>query len=293
MLRQRGVFFMFKFLKILLAPMILLILVAVLILQSLSSIPAISENSGIELPIIMYHSILKNTELSGKYVITPSTLSEDIEYLQKNGYTTISMKQLIDYVDNGTSLPEKPVMLTFDDGCYNNYEYVLPILEKYDACAIFCIVGKYTDDYTDSNEANISYGYMRWIDVYNLSMSGRAEIANHSYDFHKHANGRRGSKKKAWESINDYKNIFKKDTQRTQTECYNNTGITPIVYAYPFGEYSKESFDVLKDLGFKASFTCNEGVNIITQDPESLFLLKRNNRPDNIGTAEFFSNLIH
>lgn len=284
---------MLKFSKIIAAISGLLILSIAFITKSLSSIPAASTGSGVELPIIMYHSILKNTELSGKYIITPSQLTEDIEYLESKGYTTITAAQLIDYVDNGTPLPEKPVMLTFDDGCYNNYEYVLPILREHDAHAVFCIVGKYTDDYTGINEANAAYGYMRWIDVYNMTASGHGEIANHSYDFHKYSNGRKGSRKKSGESKSEYQRIFKEDTQKTQDECLANTGSAPLVYAYPFGEYSKESIDVLKELGIRASFTCNEGVNIITQNPECLFLLKRNNRPDNVGTAEFFSKLIN
>lgn len=284
---------MFKFNKLILISAVIIAAAAAFTINNFSAVPAVSTNDGIELPVVMYHSILKNTELSGKYIITPSQLAEDIEYLEAHGYTAISMEQLIDYVDNNAPLPEKPVMLTFDDGCYNNYEYALPILAEHDAHGIFCIVGKYTDDYTGTNEANIAYGYMRWIDVYNLAMSGHAEIANHSYDFHKYANGRSGSKKKSWESKGEYQSIFKADTQKTQEECLANTGIAPIMYAYPFGEYSKESLDVLKELGFRASFTCNEGVNIITHDPECLFFLKRNNRPDNIGTAEFFSKLIH
>ncbi len=255
------------------------------------NIPAISNNTHIELPIIMYHSVLKDSELSGKYIITPDCLIKDLEYLEKSGYTTITAQQLIDYTTNNTPLPEKPVMLTFDDGCYNNYEYVLPILKSHNAHGIFAIVGKYTDSYTDINEVNTAYGYMRWLDVYNLSQSSHAEIANHSYDFHKYTTDRRASKKKSWESLYDYQSLFRADTEKMQTKCKNNADVTPVIYAYPFGEYSKESLDVLKELGFKMSFTCNEGINIITKDPDCLFFLKRNNRPSNIETAVFFENI--
>ena len=261
-------------------------------MKMFSAVPAVSQNDGIALPIVMYHSVLKNTELSGKYIITPDCFINDIKYLKEHGYTSISMRRLIDYVDNGTPLPEKPVMLTFDDGSYNNYEYVLPILEEYDEHAIFCIVGKYTDDCTETNEANPAYGYMRWIDVYNMYSNSHAEIANHSYDFHKYSEGRNGSKKNKWENPEKYKEIFRKDTLKLQNGCLSRLKFAPIIYAYPFGAYSKESLDVLKELGFRSSLTCNEGVNIITRNPDDLFFLKRYNRPNDISSQAFFSKML-
>ncbi len=284
---------MFKFNKLIIPSAAVLAAVLAIILHNFSYVPAISSDTGIELPIVMYHSILKDSELSGKYVITPDILENDIKYLQSRGYSAVSSAQLIDYVTSSAPLPEKPVMLTFDDGCYNNFEYALPILEKYGFHGIFCTVGKYTDDYTASNEVNVTYSYMRWIDIFNMNSSNHAEIACHSYDFHKYSGGRRGSKRKSGESKEEYKRIFREDTQKYIDDCVKNAGFAPTVYAYPFGEYSKESTDVLKDLGFLMSLTCNEGVNIITKNPDCLFLLKRNNRPDNIGTAEFFDKLIH
>ena len=192
---------MLKFVKIFIISLIFAI--GLTVFFSEHDIPAINNNVNVELPIIMYHSVLKDSELSGKYIITPEILISDLEYLKENGYTSITAKQLIDYTDNGTPLPEKPILLTFDDGCYNNYEYVLPILKNYDAHGIFSIVGKYTDDYTSTNEVSTAYGYMRWIDVYNLSQSEHSEIANHSYDFHKYTNDRRASKKRTWESVEE------------------------------------------------------------------------------------------
>ena len=263
------------------------------VLGGLYAVPASNTDTGVELPILMYHSVLKNSELSGKYIVTPKTLEEDIEYLEKNGYTTVSMQSVIDYVDNDAPLPEKPVMLTFDDGSYNNYEYVLPILEKHNAHGIFCVVGKYTDDYTSMNEANTAYGYMRWIEVYNMSVNEHTELANHSYNFHKYGGGRNGSKKRPGEGSADYKELFRADTEKVQNGFKANSVTPPVIYAYPFGAYSKESLDVLKSMGFRATLTCNEGVNIITHNPECLYLLKRNNRPSGVSSEQFLSKLIN
>ena len=73
------------------------------------------EEESIKLPIIMYHSILKDTSRSGKYIVTPSTLEADLQYIANNGYTTITMTDLIAYVYENSVLPEKPIIITFYD----------------------------------------------------------------------------------------------------------------------------------------------------------------------------------
>lgn len=248
-------------------------------------------DDGVDLPIIMYHSILKDTTRTGKYVVTPDKLASDIEYMYEKGYVSVSMSQVIDYVYNNQPLPEKPFMITFDDGSYNNYGYAAPILRKYNARGIFSIVGEYTDDYTKSNIENLNFGYMRWADVYDLYASENCEVANHSYAFHDNKT-RQGSSKKRGESKEEYIKIFRTDTQKLQDEFEKNIGAVPYIYTYPFGSYSEESFEVLKDMGFKATLSCNEGINRITHDPECLYLLKRYNRPGKAGTVEFFHDII-
>lgn len=252
-------------------------------------LPVMNNADGIELPVIMYHGVLKDSDLSGKYVITPSELEEDMTYLEQLGYTSVSMLDVINYIENGGSLPDKPIILTFDDGCYNNYGYVLPILEAHNAHAIFCIVGEYTDQYSESDIANMTYGYMRWKEISELADSPYAELANHSYAFHSNTNGRNGSQRNPGENIDVYREIFRADTEKAQNRFIENTGFAPYIYAYPFGAYSEESSDILKDMGFKATLSCNEGINIITHDSDCLYLLKRYNRPSGIASADFFS----
>ena len=85
---------------------------------------------SIKLPIIMYHSISNDTKQQGEYVIAPQKLEDDLNELKKRGYTTITIQELIDYTENNKELPKKPIMLTFDDGYYNNYLYAYPLLKE-------------------------------------------------------------------------------------------------------------------------------------------------------------------
>ena len=83
-------------------------------------------------PILMYHSVCDNKKVTSDYRVTPQMLESDLEYLSKNGYTSILVSDLVAYVHDGALLPQKPVIITLDDGYLNNLTNVFPLLEKYD-----------------------------------------------------------------------------------------------------------------------------------------------------------------
>ena len=89
-----------------------------------------SSAKEIKLPILMYHGIRKSTSAQNKYVISPDEFESDLKYIKENGYETIVVADLLEYFDNGKALPEKPIMITFDDGCLNNYTYAFPLLKN-------------------------------------------------------------------------------------------------------------------------------------------------------------------
>lgn len=250
------------------------------------------EEESIKLPIVMYHSVLKDTSRSGKYIVTPSTLETDLQYIANNGYTTITMTDLIAYVYENSPLPEKPIIITFDDGHYNNLGYAVPLLKKYNMKAVISIVGKYTDTFSESDEANLNYSYLRWKDIEELMDSGIIEFQNHTYNLHSESNGRLGCSKKLYESEENYRKILSNDITLLQEKFKENTGYTPNTFTYPFGSISKASIPIVKDLGFKATLSCATGVNNITKEPDCLYCLKRNNRPSGISTYDFFSKLL-
>lgn len=271
---------------------LLAVIIFILCKFSLQTLPVFTEENPVHLPILMYHSVLKDQQRTGKYIIPPKKFEEDVLYLKSNGYEPVSLKQVIKYVYHGEPLPEKPVLLTFDDGMYNNYEYVLPILEKHDVCAVFAVVGSYTDEYSESNVTNPNYSYLRWCDITRLMETERVEFASHSYDLHSLSAKRQGTAKVKNESSLDFISLFHEDTQKMQSAFKENCTFTPYAYAYPLGNFSKESERVLKKTGFLASFSCIEGINIITQgDPGCLFLLKRYNRDGRLSTEKFFQKI--
>lgn len=247
---------------------------------------------GVALPVVMYHSVLKDPQRAGKFVVSPRVFEQDLQYLKDEGYTAVLVEDLIAYVNRQADLPEKPVLITLDDGYYNNLTYVLPILERLDMKAVISVVGEYTVRFSEAKDLNPNYAHLSWDDINVLRQSGRIEIQNHSYGLHTDQNGRKGSMRKSGESLEAYRKVFLEDTQKLQELLQENCGFRPAAYVYPYGAISDESTGFLKEMGFAASFTCYEKINYITRDNNSLFRLGRFNRPSNLTTAEFMEKIL-
>ena len=80
-----------------------------------------------DVPVLMYHHF-SETE-TGDIVVQPETFALHMQTLRDAGYQAVTVQEMIDYVYNGASLPDKPVCITMDDGYLSNYEIALPILE--------------------------------------------------------------------------------------------------------------------------------------------------------------------
>ncbi|MEG2562107.1 MAG: polysaccharide deacetylase family protein, partial [Clostridia bacterium] len=94
--------------------------------------------------ILMYHNILPDSYSPRVYSVSRSALERDFQFLANNGYNVISFEFVRDCIASRNALPPKSVILTFDDGYYNNLRYGLPLLQKYNYSALFSVVGEYT-----------------------------------------------------------------------------------------------------------------------------------------------------
>lgn len=280
---KRGVFHLFK-------KLILIVLTA----MTLAAIPV---SAGAEtaqqtaLPVIMYHHILKSPDRWGPYVVSPETLEGDLQYLQEHGYTAVGVEDLIAYVDGVRPLPEKPVMLTFDDGQASVAEYALPLLEQYDMCAVLFIVGSYADTYTENGDRNINYSYLTWPDLAQLTQLPQIELGVHTYAMHSTDSGRRGCQIAGGEDSETYRQVFSEDLDMVEARFATYLDLRPQAFAYPFGLYCPEAADVLRQHGYRVLFTCEEHVNHLTGDPEELMCLGRFNRPNGMDRETFFAKL--
>lgn len=256
---------------------LIFILLLISITRSITNIALTStanEEPKVCVPIIMYHQV-KNKNL-GKDVISPAEFESDLKYLAENNYTTITMTELIDYVYNGTQLPENPIILSFDDGYYTTYKYVYPLLKEYNMKIVLAIIGKSTDDFSKVNDTNEEHAHLTWDHISEMAESGLVEIQNHSNNLHKISGGRYGSGQTKSESLSEYTTVISEDINELQEKITSHINVTPNTYAYPYGKYNDNTNAILKECGIKATLSVTFGVNLISRDnPDKLYGLKR------------------
>lgn len=247
---------------------------------------------GDKLPIVMYHKLTANSRKEGRYTLTNEQFESDLRFLKERGYQTVTVSDILDYVDNGTALPPKPIMITFDDGFEAVAAYGVPLLEKYGFTAVAFIIGSVTDFYSLTDDHNLTYSCLDWDAVRSLADADVIEIQSHSYDLHKNTRKRSGAKKMRGESLEDYRKFLTDDVVTMQNLMNENAGIVPQGFAYPFGSFSPESKGILAEMGFRAIFLCEERVNKIDrQSTDWLFSLGRYNRASGISSASFFAKM--
>lgn len=241
------------------------------------------------LPVIMYHSICGDTPKD--YIVTPQQLESDLYWLKNNGYSTVTAEQVINYTKGIGNLPEKCVMITLDDGFYNNLSVLVPLLEKYDMTAVVSVVGSYTDNDAVKDPHNPDYSYLTWEDITELQQSGRIEFGNHTYNMHSLKGERIGCGIADNESETDYRKKLNEDISHLQNSFRENLNFEPVVFTYPFGKVSRESLPVIRENGFLMTLTCRELPNYITREPKCLYGIGRYNRSGLYSTEEYMKKL--
>lgn len=226
-----------------------------------------------EIPVLMYHHLLKDNEniyKDNKGIMSVEKFEEQMKILHENDFNTITLEEMEKFIRGEIYLPEKSILITFDDSCKSYYVYAYPILKKYLFKAIiFTITSNITDEpvpFDPIHTQSLSWKEInRSRDVF--------EFASHTHALHRwdHAydKGYLITKPKEY-VIRD----FKKSMKMLETKCL----------AYPFGHYDKETLKILKDLGFSMAFTIHKG-NVKPKD--NMFELKRNGISRNTSTDEF------
>ena len=135
---------------------------------------AIKPVSSALVPILMYHSVRPiDFKTSNAFVssltLPPAEFERELVYLKSRGFTSITMRDLALHLRGELDLPSKPVILTFDDGFMNDYQYALPLLKTYGFTGTFFIITGFVG----------KAEYMTWDQVIDLERSGM-EIGSHT-----------------------------------------------------------------------------------------------------------------
>ncbi|MCL2843043.1 MAG: polysaccharide deacetylase family protein [Oscillospiraceae bacterium] len=258
----------------------LFVLFLLLLTLTLSAGATAAQRQSVEVPILMYHKVTKDPGQIGKFAITPAELEADLKFIAESTFTPVTMADLIAFVAGERSLPERPVILTFDDGFFSDYHYLFPLVCQYQVPVVSSIIGKPTDEYTAEGREDIIYPHLIWPQVQEMAGSGFVEFQNHSYDLHCTLHGAAGAERRQGESEAAYTDRLDADLRKLQRRIQEMLGRAPTTFTYPFGAKSEGSDGVLRILGFSASLMAVSRPNTITVgDPDCLFSLGRILRP--------------
>ena len=234
------------------------------------------------LAVLMYHGVHSDPKKAGDYVITPQALEQDLLFLQGQGCHTVTMREVIAYVRDGAPLPEKPVVITFDDGYRSNYTLAYPILQKYGMKATIFAIGVSfgTDHYKDTDYAITPH--FGAAEAAEMTASGLISIQSHTYDMHQWPPYETGSAVRenilqlSSESEEAYVQALTEDFTRSRALLEDATGRPVDVLAYPAGQYSTLTQVTLQSLGVHVTLSTNPGVNTVVKGlPQTLYAMLR------------------
>lgn len=236
-----------------------------------------------DLHIICYHDVAADAvarRLSGdRQSVTLATLVRHFSWLRDNGYTVVSMSQLISARSGGEKLPPRAVLLSFDDAYKSFHSQVLPLLELFEYSATLAVVGLWIE--TSDNE-RIPFGdeqlsrarFMTWPELRDVVASGRVEIASHSFDLHRGhiSNPQRNVEPMAttlrfdvggnsYESIASLAARVGDDLRRNSELLVQRLGVRPRVMVWPYGAYTPGTQRIAAGLGMSVGLTLDNGIN--------------------------------
>jgi len=194
-------------------------------------------------PVLCYHQF-SETEIN-RMTVTRSTFEKQMKFLKDEGYTVITLDQLLDFIEFKGQLPRKAVVITIDDGWRSTYDIAYPILKQYGYPATLFV-------YTDlimGGAKTLDWDLVRQLSANGIDVEGHTKT--HS-DL---------TQKAVQESMKDYLERVKRELTESAAVIQNKIGKKVIYLAYPYGETNSLVVAVAKKLGYRGAFTVERGGN--------------------------------
>ncbi len=144
-----------------------------LLIVFMTSVTAFADT---RVPILLYHCVVEELaeDDDPRMLVTADRFSEHMQALKDHGYDTITYDEYMDCIKRGTHLPEKPIIINFDDGYENNYTYAFPILKQNDMKATIFTMAGYV------GETTTKYPHFTWEQALEMEQSGFIDIESHT-----------------------------------------------------------------------------------------------------------------
>ncbi len=193
--------------------------------------------------------------------MSPSLLREQIRRCKEEGWTFLSLSELISCKDRPESLPPRAMVLTFDDGYRSFVEQVLPILRKEEIKATLSVVSSFIDDPPPGMPPLLT-----WEQIREADRSGYVEIASHSHDLHRYVtcNPYRDTapsvitrryvlRENRYEDRDEYRERIRKDLEESRRILREKLGHDVPVLAWPYGEHNAAARGIAAGEGFRVT----------------------------------------
>ena len=245
--------------------------------------------------VLSYHDIPENGRKLPPFdrmAVAHRNFGDHIDWLTENGYHFISLQQIIDAHAGKKPLPEKAVLLSFDDGFESFYTRVFPILKARRIPAVEAVIGTWMAR-TATPDVPGNKPVLTWAQVREMSKSGLVEIASHTADMHNSIDSnpqggfapavttrRYMPAMQRYETDREYLDRLDAGMKRSVDFIYKATGKRPRAIVWPFGEYNDVAVAAASRAGMRITLAEDDGVNdatrnlgvidrlIITDDPE-------------------------
>lgn len=189
--------------------------------------------NGKSVPVLMYHSI--DYEKGNELRVPKETFRKQMNYLKQNGYTTLTLDELYDFFINNKPVPNKSIVITFDDGYKDNFENAYPILKELGFNATIFVITSTVD-----NDKNY------------LTSKQLKELEANGIDIESHTVNHEQLDKLTY---NEQVNTLKSSKEYIEKVL----GEQKKYIAYPFGKWNHDTIKAVKDAGYSMVFTTESG----------------------------------
>lgn len=231
--------------------------------------------------VLCYHDIV-DLKLTPNLKLYPQTIRRDtlirhFNWIKQQGYHPVSFQQILDAKAGKVTLPEKAILLSFDDGYESFYRLVYPLLKLYNYPAVFALVGSWLDV---ADDKMVPYGndklprsyFVGWPQIREMQASGLVELASHTFTSHygllanpqgnvQPAITTAGWSQNGYESMADYRARIKADFDASASQLREQTGRAPRILVWPYGAFNQAALELASAAGMPYTFTLDEGLN--------------------------------
>lgn len=274
-----------KFSKNLLNASLALCMCGALILSTqISAANETVERAAIELKenqfvTLTFHDVrddVENQTDRDMYAISTKNLAQYLAWIKKEGWKPIRLEDVWAARQKQQILPERAVLLTFDDGALSSYSKVYPLLKQYNIPAVFAIPTSWINGNTQAGyEAYGQGNLMNWNQMREMQKSGLVEFVSHSNDLHKgiQANPQKNMEPAAivreyfpqlnrYETDAEYKTRVVEDLKKSKQVLDHELGIDTKAIFWPYGAVTPEAEEFAKQAGLPMSFSLGSVVSL-------------------------------